>query len=143
MVGGDAERGSKVFYEKIAVSCVRCHKIDDRGGEVGPNLSAIGKDKTRQYLLEAIVEPNRAVAQGFETVVITTNAGQTLSGIIKRETKEELTLLDANAKETTIKLDDIDERQKGLSSMPADLTKELTPLEVRDLVEFLSSRKEK
>jgi len=141
MAGGDAERGEQIFYEKIAVSCVRCHKIDERGGDVGPNLSKIGKDKTRQYLLEAIVDPNRAVAQGFETVVIETNDGQVLSGIIKKETPDEITLVDANAKVFTVKTADIDSRQKGQSSMPADITKQLTPFEVRDLVEFLSGRK--
>jgi quinoprotein glucose dehydrogenase len=141
MAGGDAERGEQIFYEKIAVSCVRCHKIDDRGGDVGPNLSKIGKDKTRQYLLEAIVDPNRAVAQGFETVVIETNDGQVLSGIIKKETPDEITLVDANAKVFTVKTSDIDSRQKGQSSMPEDVSKLLTPFEVRDLVEFLSGRK--
>lgn len=141
LVGGDAERGEAIFYEKISVSCVRCHKIDERGGDVGPVLSKIGKDKTRQYLLEAIVDPNRAVAQGFETVVIETNNGQVLSGIIKKEAPDEITLVDANAKLFTVKTADIDSRQKGQSSMPADITKELTPFEVRDLVEFLSGRK--
>jgi len=141
MAGGDAERGETIFYEKISASCVRCHKIDERGGDVGPNLSKIGKDKTRQYLLEAIVDPNRAVAQGFETVVIETTDGKVFSGIIKKETPDEITLVDANAKLFTVKTADIDSRQKGLSSMPADVTKELTPFEVRDLVEFLSGRK--
>ncbi len=139
--GGDAERGEAIFYEKISVSCVRCHKIDERGGDVGPILSKIGKDKTRQYLLEAIVDPNRAVAQGFETVVIETTDGQVLSGIIKKETPAEITLVDANAKLFTVKTTDIDTRQKGQSSMPEDVSKLLTPFEVRDLVEFLSGRK--
>ncbi len=141
MHGGDAERGETIFFEKVSVSCVRCHKIDDRGGEVGPNLSHIGKDKARLYLLEAIVHPNRSVAQGFETVSIETNEGQTFSGIIKKETASEVTLIDANAKTITIKTADIDNRQKGLSSMPSDIAKELTPFEVRDLVEYLSGRK--
>jgi quinoprotein glucose dehydrogenase len=141
MLGGDAERGETIFFEKVSVSCVRCHKIDDRGGEVGPNLSHIGKDKARLYLLEAIVHPNRSVAQGFETVSIETNEGQTFSGIIKKETASEVTLVDANAKTITIKTADIDNRQKGLSSMPSDIAKELTPFEVRDLVEFLFGKK--
>lgn len=140
-IGGDAERGRTIFFEKLAISCVRCHKIDDRGGEVGPNLSVIGKDKTRQYLLEALVDPNRAVAQGFETVVLEMNDGQVFSGIVKQETSDELTLIDVNAKLTTVNKTDIDARQKGQSSMPTDITKELTPGEARDLVEFLWQRR--
>src|SRR2546429_977817 len=43
MVGGDAEAGRKVFFEKTEVSCLRCHKINGVGGEVGPDLTGIGK----------------------------------------------------------------------------------------------------
>ncbi|MGC4006667.1 MAG: PQQ-dependent sugar dehydrogenase [Pirellulales bacterium] len=140
-VGGDAERGKTIFHEKIAVSCVRCHRIGETGGEVGPNLSHIGKDKTRQYLLEAIVDPNRAVTQGFETVVLELESGQVVTGIIKKETPDEITLIDANAKTLTVKTAEVESRQKGLSSMPSDVSKELTPFEVRDLVEFLQGLK--
>ncbi|NIO42923.1 MAG: c-type cytochrome, partial [Burkholderiales bacterium] len=63
--GGDAERGRQVFFERIEVSCVRCHKVNDVGGEVGPDLSQVAREKDRQYLLEAIVLPNKTVAEEF------------------------------------------------------------------------------
>ena len=68
--GGDAERGRKIFYERVELSCVRCHKIADRGGDVGPVLTKIGETKTRDQLLESIVLPNKTIAEEFRNVVI-------------------------------------------------------------------------
>src|SRR5690606_32592137 len=48
LVGGDAEAGRRIFYERTQVSCVRCHKIGERGGEVGPELSKIAREKDRR-----------------------------------------------------------------------------------------------
>ncbi len=139
LYGGDAERGRHVFLEKAAVSCVRCHKVFDNGGEVGPELTRIAAEKDRQYLLESIVEPNKAVAKGFESVLIIDDAGLTHVGVLKEETDTSITLMDANAKTTTIAKDSIDERSPSVSAMPADLAKQLTKSELRDLIEFLAS----
>ena len=140
-IGGNDAKGAGVFYGKTEVSCVRCHRIDGTGGQVGPDLSAIGKTKDRQYLLESIVHPNKVVAEGYTQVKVTTDEGELLVGIVKRETDESLVLLDADGKEIVIDQEAIDDRRPGKSSMPADLINQLTKKEVRDLVEFLSNRK--
>src|SRR5262249_41942809 len=49
LVGGDAERGRTIFYSKAEVQCLRCHKIKDEGGEVGPDLTGIGSRQKRDY----------------------------------------------------------------------------------------------
>ena len=130
LVGGDNDRGAKVFYGKTEVSCVRCHKVDGTGGQVGPELSGIGIDKKRQYLLEAIVHPNKVIAEGFTQVKVQTDDGQLHVGIIKKETDEFLVLLDADAKEIVIEQDSIEGRKAGQSSMPDDLVKQLTKKEL-------------
>jgi quinoprotein glucose dehydrogenase len=139
LAGGDAERGRRVFFEKTALSCVRCHKISDAGGEVGPDLTKIGADKNREYLLESLVDPNKTIAKGFETVVLTLDDGRPLSGIVKSENAKELTLITPEAKTVTVPTAEILERTTGQSAMPADLPKQVTLAELRDLVEFLSS----
>src|SRR5262249_49188520 len=85
LLGGNAERGRKVFLEKSSAECIRCHKIRGRGGEVGPDLTGIGNRQPREYLLESIVVPNRQIAQGFETVVLALADGQVVSGVLKGE----------------------------------------------------------
>jgi quinoprotein glucose dehydrogenase len=79
LAGGDAERGAKVFYERTEVSCVRCHKAKDKGGDVGPELTKIATDKNREYLLESIVVPNKAIAKNFESVLVITDEGKSFS----------------------------------------------------------------
>lgn len=139
--GGDVQRGRTIFLERSQVSCVRCHKIAGQGGEVGPELTRIGSEKKRDYLLEAIVDPNRQVAKGFETIVVTTIEGRTYAGIIKADDAEKIQILTPEAKLITIPKADVDERATGKSSMPETLVKQLSKQDIRDLVEFLSSLK--
>jgi quinoprotein glucose dehydrogenase len=139
--GGDAERGRTIFFERSQVSCVRCHKIGNTGGEVGPDLTKLGAEKAREYLLEAIVDPNRQIAKGFETVIIVTNDGRSQAGIVKLEDADKIQILTPEAKLITIPKSEIDERATGKSSMPDTLIKQLSKQDLRDLVEFLSSLK--
>ncbi len=141
IAGGDATRGRMIFFEKTEVSCVRCHRVGDTGGEVGPNLTKIG-EKQREYLLESIADPNRAIAQGFETIVAITDDGLPHVGIVKAQDDSTITLIDADGKLHVLEKDSIDEQVPGRSSMPEDLVKQLTPREMRDLVEYLSTLKE-
>ena len=141
--GGNAEAGAKVFYGKTEVSCVRCHRIDGTGGKVGPELSGIALKRDRKYLLEAVVDPNKEIAEGYTQVKVLTFEGDMHTGIVKSESDNMLVLLDSNEKEIFINQDDVDDRRNGQSSMPDDLIKQLTKDELRDLVEFLSQRKTK
>ncbi|WP_417381260.1 PVC-type heme-binding CxxCH protein [Gimesia sp.] len=141
--GGDAARGREIFYGRSDTSCRRCHMIKNNGGEVGPDLSGIGIDKDRRYLLEAIVAPNKAIAKGFETAVLAMLDGKVLVGIIRKETDTELELMDAKGTVIRVVKDDIDERASGKSAMPEEIVKQLSKDDLRDLVEFLSLQKQK
>ncbi len=141
VIGGDAEAGSKLFFTKTELSCVRCHKVRDTGGEVGPKLTEIGKNKDNRYLLEAIVNPDAKIAENFETVVLLTEDDELISGILRKETDSSIELMDADGKLVTVDADAVVSRKKGKSSMPADLIKHLSRRELRDLVAYLSSLK--
>src|SRR4030095_9146348 len=90
LVGGDASEGKKVFLEKVEASCVRCHKFNGEGGEVGPDLTGIGSRKDRQYILESLVFPNKQVAQGYDSVTVLMKNGSTYAGTLKSETGDKL-----------------------------------------------------
>ncbi len=139
--GGDAEKGRQLFLYKGELACQRCHQVGDAGGIVGPALNDIGAKKDRKYLLESIAFPNRHIAQGFETIVLTLSSGKTRAGILKSEDAKEVTLLTSDGETVKIAKSDIEERQRGPSAMPADMTKHLTKAELRDIVEFLSTLK--
>jgi quinoprotein glucose dehydrogenase len=139
--GGDASRGKEIFLSKAAVQCQRCHTLNGEGGEVGPPVNGAGK-QTREYLLESIVLPSKAIAKGFESILITTLDEKSVTGIVKSEDEKEVRLMTAEGKMVTVKKSDIDERRATKSAMPDDLHGKLTKRELRDLVEFLSGLKE-
>lgn len=139
--GGDARRGRRIFFERTEAQCQRCHKIDGQGGEVGPALSDIGKTRDRSYLLRSIVAPDAEIAEGFETLVVATSDGQVLTGIVKEDSGGEIALMDAEGEVTRIAKADIEESRRGVSAMPADLIKQLSRRDLRDLVEYLANRK--
>jgi quinoprotein glucose dehydrogenase len=141
LAGGDAEAGRAIFFDKADVSCLRCHKVGGVGGEVGPDLSGIGSKQKRDYLLEAIVDPNKEIAKGYESVVLVLTDGQTKTGILKSEDATYVRLMTAEGQLIAVPKDRIDERLRGPSAMPADLVQKLSRAELRDLVEFLASLK--
>ena len=139
--GGDPASGEAIFREKAEVSCLRCHAVRRTGGIVGPALDGIGAKQSREYLLESIVLPNAKIAPGYESVILKLHSGSTVTGIVKRETKDKLLLVDADGNRMQIDKSDIESRQRGQSAMPEGLVKFLTPRELRDLVEYLASLK--
>jgi quinoprotein glucose dehydrogenase len=144
--GGDAQRGLSVFKTKAAVECIRCHKLKEPGGdlvggEVGPELSAIGTRQSRTYLLESIVDPNKQIAQGFESVVLATNDGKVHAGVLRGEDDKEIRLITVEGKPLNVPKHTIEDRKRGPSAMPGDLAQKLSKTELRDLIEFLASLK--
>jgi quinoprotein glucose dehydrogenase len=147
LAGGDAQRGMTIFKTKAALECVRCHKVRDGagdlsiGGEVGPELSGVGVRQTRTYLLESIVDPNKQIAQGFESVVLATSDGKVHTGVLRGEDDKEIRLITALGQPLAVPKDTIEERKRGPSAMPGDLAGKLSKTELRDLIEYLVSLK--
>ncbi len=137
--GGSAIAGRKLFFERAELSCLRCHHVKGEGGAVGPELSRIASQKDRVYLLESIVAPNRQIAQGFGSVVLATDDGRALSGVLRSEDDERLELITAEGKLVVVPKASIEERTTGPSAMPEKLHERLTKRELRDLVEYLST----
>jgi quinoprotein glucose dehydrogenase len=141
LVGGHDQEGKKVFLEKVEASCVRCHKINGEGGEVGPDLTGIGTRQNRQAILESIVFPNQQIANGFESAIVTLKNGNAYAGVVKSEND---TVLELNSPEDgLLKLNksEIKSRQRGPSAMPEELRQMLTKQDIRNLVEFLAELK--
>jgi len=137
-VSGDATRG-KTLVESNA--CFDCHRIDQRGSRVGPDLSDIGTRRTPERLQQALLEPDEEVLFENRYVRFVTKEGATITGRLLNQDalsvqlltpKEELkTYMRASLRDYTI--DD-----KGL--MPS-LRGKLTDQQVADIVTYLSSLK--
>ncbi|MCM8527138.1 MAG: HEAT repeat domain-containing protein [Lentisphaeraceae bacterium] len=138
--GGDIERGKDVFLNHGAAQCVRCHVVNGFGADVGPNLSEIGKTQSREYILQAIVDPGAVVAKGFGMVTIKLKNGQSVAGMLSNENNKEITLKSMDGKEKKYAKANIVEQQPPISGMPP-MQFLLKPSEVRDLVAYLHSLK--
>src|SRR6185503_390961 len=113
--GGDAESGRRIFRDKAEASCTKCHKLKGQGGEVGPALDGIGAQKSREYLLEALLLPNKDIAQGFAQVVLLLKSDAVESGRIEAETPAEVALILTDGSRKKIATKDVQARKVGLS----------------------------
>jgi putative heme-binding domain-containing protein len=134
---GDPVRGEVVFRRKDQI-CLKCHAVAGAGGQVGPDLASIGASAPADYLLDSLLEPNKAIKEGYHSLVVTTNDGRVVTGVKVRETKSELVLRTAEDREVTILVKDIDDKGNGGSLMPEGVTDPLTRSELVDLVRFLT-----
>ena len=46
-------------------TCGACHKIAGQEGALGPDLTKIGKTKNKEYLRQALLDPEAVIAKGF------------------------------------------------------------------------------
>ncbi len=141
---GNAERGKKLLEAsaKNDMQCLKCHTIHNVGGQVGPDLSVIGKKASRENLYESILYPSKAIADQYLQWKIDKVDGISISGLIVNETPTTITLRDANAKDTKIDKKDIDTKTKSaVSLMPENIVAYLNEDDLTDIVEYLFSLK--
>jgi putative membrane-bound dehydrogenase-like protein len=140
---GDAGRGQKLFADLKGLACVKCHAVNGQGGQVGPDLAGIGLKYKREELMTSILEPSKVIAQGYETIVLTTTRGQVLTGVFKGESADAVNLVDAEGKPHTITKKEIEERSfSQVSTMPNGLNEGMTLQDFADVIAFLEARRE-
>ncbi len=139
---GDAARGQLVFEN--AGTCAKCHIVNGKGIEVGPDLSEIGNKLSKLALYESILFPSAGISHNYENWMIQKSDGRSITGVLLGETDTEVQIKDDKGIQHNIPVDEIDARKRQqISLMPADLHKELTTDELIDLVEYLSTLKKK
>ncbi len=141
--GGDANKGREIFFNHTAAQCVRCHTVAGSGGTAGPELTKVAakhKDSPRYHFLESLLEPSAKIAEGFASVTISTLDGQVIAGVIEKENAKELTIKKPEGRTVVVAKADIESRSTPTSPMPS-VERTLSPREVRDLVEYLTTLK--
>ena len=134
---GDVRRGHETFMSRRA-ACNTCHKLGYGGGQLGPDLTNIGRVRNRRDLLEAIIFPGSSLVRGYEPVSLEMEDGQVFSGIVKGENAKEIILaVDAVR---TLYLDRtavVSMQPSAVSPMPNGYATLLTQQELADILEFL------
>ena len=133
-LSGDRRRGAEFFGK----TCLVCHAIQGHGNYVGPDLSGIGS-RPKEALLVDILDPSRAVSPDFINYTLTTQAGQSLTGLIVSETAASVTLRRVGEADETVLRSQIAALRAELKSlMPEGLEQGLEPQGMADLIEFLA-----
>jgi putative heme-binding domain-containing protein len=134
---GNVERGRQVFFSK-KVGCYGCHRVGNEGGQVGPDLSQVGRFRLPSDLLESIVFPSSAIIPEFRAYTVAMRDGRLVTGMIVRESTDAVYLRSAELAEIRVARKEIEDLQPSkISIMPEGLEKTMTLQELSDLLEFL------
>lgn len=139
-VPGDAdpEAGRRLFFHPRLALCATCHRHSGRGVVLGPDLSLVGKQGTREAILRSILEPQIEVAPQFFPNQVKLADGTDFVGILLRSSSTEV-FRDLSGKERSHPEADIVGRTELRTSlMPTGLVAMLTDREIRDLLAFLT-----
>jgi putative membrane-bound dehydrogenase-like protein len=137
---GDVPAGQRLFRDEKGVACIRCHAVSGQGGTVGPDLTIIGTQFPRETLIDHVLFPSAAVREGYQQVMFELQDGDSISGIVKAESDENVTILDSQGQKQTLPKREIHERRKSeLSLMPEGLQAGLSLEQFTDLIAYLES----
>ncbi len=141
LLGGDPNRGARIFYGNQSAQCIRCHAYGDYGGSAGPRLNGVALRLNREQILESLIEPSARIAPGFGTVSLELTNGKKVNGILLEEKPNGLLIKIGDKPDTLIVKENISKRTDGMSSMPP-MRFLLSKKEIRDVVSFLATMKE-
>jgi putative membrane-bound dehydrogenase-like protein len=137
---GNADNGKAILAKSITseVQCLKCHMVRGQGGQIGPDLSMIGKKASKENLYDSLLTPSKAIADQYLSWTLTGEDGQGITGLVVGETATTVTVRDANGKDHAFPAKGT-ERKKSLTSiMPDGLVATLTEDELVDVVEYMT-----
>ena len=130
----DPELGRAMFGK----TCQQCHVLFGVGGKIGPELTGSNRADL-EYVLSNVLDPSALIGKDYLAHVVATTDGRVLTGLIRGEDKDAITLQTANETVVIPRGEVEAKRQSDQSMMPDDLWTPLSEHEVRSLVAYLAS----
>jgi putative heme-binding domain-containing protein len=125
--------GKRVF----ANNCASCHRLEQQGVAVGPDLYSI-RSQPKESILLHIVIPEKEIAPNFAQYECVTKDGRTLNGIMTADSPQSVTLKQVLGIEETIPRERIERLTVSkLSLMPQGLEKVIGKQDMADLLSYL------
>ena len=142
-IRGDAARGMALMTPTgKAATCLACHFINGNGRDFGPDLSKVGARLPKPQIAEAVLQPSKTIAQGFNAVTVTLNDGNAQVGFVVKRDTQQLLLKIATGQTVPLKTSSVKSEQPlPVSLMPEGLLMSFTAQEAADLLECLASLK--
>ena len=126
----------------LTASCLKCHRIHAAGGQVGPDLTQVGKRFDRRALLESILLPSKVVDPKYShTAYLMTNGKSIVGRPINVNQYHIVVEIDPLTEETeTVERANIEEAVRTKTSpMPSGLVNILTRQQILDLLTYLQT----
>jgi putative membrane-bound dehydrogenase-like protein len=134
-MNSSSAQGRAVFEKNCAV----CHRVDNLGVDVAPDISD-SRERLPAQLLADIIQPNRAIDSNYFSYTVVTTDGLSHTGVLTAETSTSVTLKQQEGKSITIPRSEIEElRSDGISFMPDGLEKNIPPQDMADLISFIKN----
>ena len=136
-------RGKSLF---AAAACRQCHRVNEVGGNVGPDLGKLDPKVTLKQILQSIIEPSKEVKDKFRSYLVVTDAGRQYTGMILEKTPTHIRLASnplgkAAHKPIEIPVGSIElTKPLAISLMPENLVNTLSREEILDLVAYIEAR---
>ena len=130
---GDAQRGAEVF----TANCAVCHTFNGTGGKVGPDLTGIGARDPSEVLID-ILDPNRSVESNFRLWSVSTQDGETFSGLLETETRTSVEILDTTGTKHVIQRKEIAAMAGSQLSVMPNGFDALPPEDLKALLAYLT-----
>ncbi len=138
MTGRNFERGRSLYF---SIGCSSCHRLNQYGGDIGPDLTTVASRFNANRILEKIIDPNLVVADQYLASEVRLNNGQTLMGL-PIESGDMVTVhpRDPQADAVTVPRSQVVSIQRTtVSTMPPGLINVLSDEELRDFMAYLQS----
>lgn len=117
--------------------CAACHKIDNQGVAVGPDISDM-RTQTPEQILLSILDPSAAIDANYYRYAVLTTDGQLIEGLLEDSNETSVTLKLQEGMRRTIPRDEVEQlRATGVSMMPEGFENQLDPAAMRDLVAYV------
>ncbi|HUR57827.1 MAG TPA: c-type cytochrome, partial [Opitutaceae bacterium] len=134
---GDRARGEQLFAQ---AGCVACHTVNKSEAQKGPFLGNISALYRRRELAEAIIEPNKTIAQGFITHQFTMKDGTVKMGFVTREAADVVSIRNVTGQQDEVRLADVAKREHlPISLMPPGLMNGFTVRDFAGLLDYFES----
>ena len=103
-------------------------------------LNGIGMRLQPDKLLESLVQPSAAIAEGFGTTTVEMKGGALFAGVITKDQDGAITLVDINGKSHQLLWDKIKSRSPSKASAMPLMGDSLSKRQLRDLIAFLKKQ---
>jgi putative heme-binding domain-containing protein len=70
---------------QLVTRCVMCHQINGQGVEFGPNLEGWGLSQPGEIIAQALIDPGKDIAHGYDGQELVLKDGTTIHGMILTE----------------------------------------------------------